>query len=272
MQLTGLTVIGGGQMARALVGGMLESGCLKASELTVVHQTKATGDWWGAKYPGCTTSTDTVEAVSGASTVMLAVKPHIIAEVLAVKNADGKSADWSGRLIVSIAAGIGLDKLTQGVGHDRVVRVMPNTPSLVGEGASGYCVSLGVSDDDVKLIETMLNSVGIASLVTEPQMNAVTGVSGSGPAYVFLIIEALADGGVAAGLPRATALKLATQTVLGAAKMVRETGEHPGVLKDNVCSPGGTTIAAMSVLEQNAVRGAMIQAVQASANRSRELA
>ncbi|MCR9206792.1 MAG: pyrroline-5-carboxylate reductase [bacterium] len=272
MQLTGLTVIGGGQMARALVGGMLESGCLQASELTIVHKTKSTGEWWSSKYSECTTTTDTVEAVAGAKVVMLAVKPHIIAEVLSVKNDAGKSADWSGRLIVSIAAGIGLDKLTAGVGHDRVVRVMPNTPSLVGEGASGFCVSGGVGDDDVQLIETMLSSVGIASQVTEPQMNAVTGVSGSGPAYVFLIIEALADGGVAAGLPRATALQLATQTVLGAAKMVRETGEHPGVLKDNVCSPGGTTIAAMSTLEQNAVRGAMIQAVQASANRSRELA
>lgn len=272
MKLTGLTVIGGGQMARALVGGMLESGCLDAEELTVVHKTASTGTWWTENHPGCTTTTDTVAAVASAKVVMLAVKPHIIAEVMTVQDEQGNSADWNDRLIISIAAGIGLDSLTEQAGHRRVVRVMPNTPSLVGEGASGFCAADGVDDDDIELVKTMLESVGIAAQVTEPQMNAVTGVSGSGPAYVFLIIEALADGGVAAGLPRATALQLATQTVLGAAKMVRETGEHPGVLKDNVCSPGGTTIAAMSTLERNAVRGAMIQAVQASANRSRELA
>jgi pyrroline-5-carboxylate reductase len=174
-------------------------------------------------------------------------------------------------LVVSIAAGISLDQLCGWIGHKRVIRVMPNTPCLVGEGASAFCGSDDVTKEDNDWIESMLSSVGLAVQVEEKQMDAVTGLSGSGPAYVCLIIEALADGGVLAGLPRQMAMKLATQTVLGTARMVAETGRHPGELKDAVASPGGTTIAAIAVLEQNGVRGALVKAVEASAKRSQEL-
>lgn len=272
MKLPPLTVIGGGQMARALVGGMIDQAVLAADQLTVIANSEATGQWWEEHYPGCRFVTaDSVaasdEAIGESEIVMLAVKPHLIPTVL-----DKRAERLAGKLVISVAAGVPLAKLTASVGHDRVARVMPNTPSLVGEGAAAYCAAAAVTSQDVDHLEAMLGSVGYVTEVTENQLDAVTGVSGSGPAYVFLIIEALADGGVAAGLPRKIALELATQTVRGAATMVRDTGEHPGVLKDKVCSPGGTTIAAVRVLEQNAIRAAMIEAVAASAGRSRELA
>ncbi|TWT52109.1 pyrroline-5-carboxylate reductase [Allorhodopirellula solitaria] len=272
MKLPHLTVIGGGQMARALVGGMIDQSVLDAEKLSVIANSESTGQWWQENYPGCEfytagSSEATDKAIAGSEIIMLAVKPHIIPTVLA-----DTQGHLMGKLVISVAAGVPLAKLTEGAGHKRVARVMPNTPSLVGEGASAYCSADEVTAADVESIEAMLGSVGYVAPVTEGQLDAVTGVSGSGPAYVFLIIEALADGGVAAGLPRKTALDLAIQTVRGAATMVRDTGEHPGVLKDKVCSPGGTTIAAIRSLEQNAVRGALIDAVAASAGRSRELA
>lgn len=272
MKLPKLTVIGGGQMARALVGGMLQKNVLEAAQLTVVAPSTATQDWWTDQYPGCralpgSMGASGVNAFDECEIVLLAIKPHLIAPVLS--DAD---ADFQGKLIISVAAGIPIEAIARGAGHARVVRVMPNTPSLVGEGAAAFCTGEGVSEKDLQWVETMLASVGYVARVREDQLDAVTGVSGSGPAYVFLMIEALADGAVAAGLPRATALDLAVQTVRGAASMVRDTGEHPGVLKDKVCSPGGTTIAAMRVLEQRAVRGALYDAVAASAGRSRELA
>ncbi len=258
-------------MARALVGGMLQKNVLDANDLTIVDPHPPTLAWWNERYPECSTlssvrSTTGKNAINDCEIVLLAVKPHIIAPVL--KDA---SELLVGKLIISIAAGIPLIKLTAGAGHQRVARVMPNTPALVGEGASAYCTAEGTTAADVGYIETMLGSVGYVTVVTENQLDAVTGLSGSGPAYVFLMIEALADGGVAAGLPRKIALELAAQTVRGAATMVRDSGEHPGQLKDNVCSPGGTTIAAMRVLEQNAVRGALIDAVVTATSRSREL-
>ena len=148
---------------------------------------------------------------------------------------------------------------------------MPNTPSLVRAGASAFCCEHEVTPDDKAWIESMLGSVGLTIEVAESQMDAVTGLSGSGPAYVCMVIEALADGGVQEGLPRKMAMQLATQTVFGTAKMIAETKRHPGELKDAVASPGGTTIAAIAVLEQNGLRGALAQAVSASAARSREL-
>ncbi|WP_404308742.1 pyrroline-5-carboxylate reductase [Neorhodopirellula lusitana] len=268
MPLPKLTSIGGGQMARALIGGMIRSEAMLPADLTIVQPSAEGRSWWDNEYPDCTTEPveNVGKAVGDAEIVLLAVKPHIIGPV--VSNPD---CSFDNKLVISIAAGVPLEKLCAGVGHQRVVRVMPNTPSLVGEGASGFCVGANVQPADVANVKLMLESVGYVAEVTEPQMDAVTGVSGSGPAYIFLLIEGLADGGVAEGLPRKTALALATQTVLGAAKMVRETGLHPGQLKDNVCSPGGTTIAAVKTLEQNAVRAAMMSAVSASANRSREL-
>jgi pyrroline-5-carboxylate reductase len=148
---------------------------------------------------------------------------------------------------------------------------MPNTPALVGEGASAYALGGTATEDDAKLVEKILSGVGLAVRVKESLLDAVTGLSGSGPAHVFTVIEALADGGVLMGLPRDLALKLAAQTVIGAAKMVRETGEHPAVLRDQVASPGGTTIAAIEALEDGGLRSALISAVRAATERSREL-
>jgi pyrroline-5-carboxylate reductase len=158
------------------------------------------------------------------------------------------------------------------LGSDRrLVRVMPNTPCLVGASASAYCVGGAATCEDGQLVERLLSAVGLAIALPEPLLNAVTGLSGSGPAFVCLIIEALADGGVKAGLPRDVALKLAAQTVCGTARMVLETGQHPAALKDAVASPGGTTIAGLHELERGGVRGSLMNAVEAATRRSREL-
>ena len=261
-----MAVVGGGQMGRALVGGMLGGDVIAAASVQVVEPSGESQTWWHDHHPQVTISDDLSAAVAAADLVLLAVKPNIVPSI-----AQQAAGFFAGKLIVSIAAGVSLEKLCGWIGHHRVVRVMPNTPSLVGAGASAYCVADDVTADDLQQIESMLASVGMAIRVDESQMDAVTGLSGSGPAYVCLIIEALADGGVLAGLSRPIAMKLATQTVLGTAKMIAETGQHPGQLKDAVASPGGTTIAALKVLEQNGLRGALVEAVAASANRSKEL-
>jgi pyrroline-5-carboxylate reductase len=265
MSVQKLAVIGGGQMGRALVGGLVTSGVISASQVTLVEPDAASRQWWTENHPSIDFA-DLASAVRDCDAVLLAVKPNILPSVICEI-----SAEWQNKLVISIAAGIGLDDLCSGVGHSRVARVMPNTPSLVRQGASGYCCGSEVSPQDRGWIQSALESVGLAVEVAESQMDAVTGVSGSGPAYVCIVIEALADGGVLAGLPRPLALKLATQTVLGTATMIAETKRHPGELKDEVASPGGTTIEAISVLEQNGIRGALIEAVAASAERSREM-
>lgn len=260
-----LAVIGGGQMGRALVGGMLASNVLRANQLCLVEPSDESRAWWEANHAEVDTC-DLATAVPASEAALLAIKPNIVAQV-----AKQKGRFWAGKLVISIAAGIGLEPLYGWIGHKRVVRVMPNTPSLVREGASAFCCGGDVTAEDKTWIQSMLDSVGLAVEVDESQMDAVTGLSGSGPAYVCMMIEAMADGGVLAGLPRPLAMQLATQTVLGTAKMIAETKRHPGELKDAVASPGGTTIAAISVLEHHGVRGALVEAVEASANRSREL-
>jgi pyrroline-5-carboxylate reductase len=185
------------------------------------------------------------------------------------------SADWNtGRhLVVSIAAGVTLARMeAAGPAGLRVIRVMPNTPALVGASASAFAVGSSATRADAQTVQQFLGSVGIALEVKEKLLDAVTGVSGSGPAYGFLMIEALADGGVAAGLPRDIAQRLAAQTLLGAAKMVLETGQHPGALKDAVCSPGGTTIEAIHALEKGGVRAALIGAVRVAADKAKAMA
>lgn len=260
-----LAVVGGGQMGRALVGGMLASHVITAGDIRLVEPSEESRKWWTENNTGVVVS-DIAQAVAGADLALLAVKPNIIPVV-----ANQDPGFWQGKLIISIAAGIGLSQLCDWIGHRRVVRVMPNTPSLVRAGASAFCCGEEVTASDRAWIDSMLSSVGLSVEVDESQMDAVTGLSGSGPAYVCMMIEALADGGVQEGLPRPMAMQLATQTVLGTAKMIAETNRHPGELKDAVASPGGTTIAAIAVLEQNGVRGALAQAVAASAKRSREL-
>lgn len=252
-------------MGRAIVGGMLATGVTTPQQLALVEPSEESRGWWKEHYPEVQIG-DLQASVSQSDVAMLAVKPNVIPKV-----AKQKGRFWNGKLVISIAAGVSLDQLCGWIGHKRVARVMPNTPSLVGAGASAYCCGEEVTAEDKSTIEILLASVGMVVSVEESQMDAVTGLSGSGPAYVCMIVEALADGGVMAGLPRPLAMQLATQTVLGTAKMIAETQRHPGQLKDAVASPGGTTIAAISVLERQGLRGALVDAVVASANRSRQL-
>jgi pyrroline-5-carboxylate reductase len=259
-------VVGGGQMGRALVGGMIKSGVVSSSSVILVEPNESSRQWWSQNQPDVQHS-ELDQAVKLADGIILAVKPGIIPTVM-----NQAGGFWSGKLLVSIAAGFPLKKLCELAGHRRVVRVMPNTPCLVGRGACAFCCGEEVADTDRSLVASALEAVGIAAEVSDGQMDAVTGLSGSGPAYVYVLIEALADGGVAAGLPRDLAMELAAQTVVGAGEMVQKTNLHPGQLKDAVASPGGTTIAGLQALEQNGVRAAMIAAVKASAERSKELA
>jgi len=214
------------------------------------------------------TLADNAALVQASDVVVVALKPGVVRQVLpGLAKAIG-----SGKLVVSIAAGITLRELEGMLAPGaRVVRVMPNTPCLVGCGASGYALGSAATEADGKLVDTILSSVGIAVPVPEALLDAVTGLSGSGPAFVALVIEGLADGGVLAGLPRDTALRLAAQTVLGTARLVLDTGKHPAEVKDMVASPGGTTIEGLKVLEEKRLRGALIQAVEAATRRSREL-
>ena len=249
-------------MARAMAGGMIDADASLPQRLTVVDLDTTCGDWWSDQHPAVTFS----DKFQPADVVVVAVKPHVVGPAL---HAAGDQL--TGSLIISIAAGVTLAQIAAAAGHDRVVRVMPNTPALVGMGASGFAPGEGCDDADAAFVRSMLESFGVAVSVPESKLDAVTGLSGSGPAYVFLMIEALADGGVAAGLDRGSAMTLAAQTVAGAATMVLQSGEHPGVLKDRVCSPGGTTIAAVASLEQNGFRAAAMTAVRAAAARSTEL-
>ncbi|QEF96096.1 Pyrroline-5-carboxylate reductase [Stieleria maiorica] len=267
MKKANVVVVGGGQMGRALVGGMLASGFAAADQLTIIDPNPECRQWWAQQHPDVATGEQVRDHAAGTDVFLLAVKPYLVPDVAAgiAKTVDRPT------LVVSIAAGVPLKTLCDHAGHQRVIRVMPNTPSLVGAGASAFCVAAGVTDEDCQWIRQALAGVGTVAQVAENQMDAVTGLSGSGPAYICLVIEALADGGVLAGLPRPLAMTLAAQTVLGTAKMVMETGRHPGELKDAVASPGGTTIAALKVLEEKGLRAALINAVETSARRSGEL-
>jgi pyrroline-5-carboxylate reductase len=222
-----------------------------------------------AETTGVRTTADNLEVVAAADVVVLAVKPQQLGGVL--RQLSGKLAD--DKLAVSIVAGVRLAALEQGLGAGvRVVRVMPNTPCLVGQGASAYSVGSAAVAADAAMVHDMLASVGLALQLEEKLLDAVTGLSGSGPAFAYVMIDALADGGVRMGLPRPAALQLAAQTLRGAADMVLTTGEHPGVLKDRVASPGGTTIAGLAALEAAGLRAALIAAVEAATTRSKELA
>ena len=196
----------------------------------------------------------------------LAIKPQYLE--IAVEGLDFAS---STPLVVSIIAGVGIFQLERLTGIKRIIRVMPNTPCLIGHGASAIAPGEEADPTDVELIKSFLNSIGLVVEVGEDLIDSVTGISGSGPAYVYTFIEAMIDGGVLTGMPRATARELAIQTVIGSALMVKESGEHPGVLRDQVTSPGGTTIEAMKSLEENSFRDTVMSAVLAATMRSQEL-
>jgi pyrroline-5-carboxylate reductase len=258
--------LGAGRMATALARGWLNASLVRASDLRASDPVPAARQAFTAQ-TGCPAGSDNAAVVEASDVVVLAVKPQSMSGLVAEVRPLLRSP-----LVVSIAAGISLNQLQAGLGEAcRLIRIMPNTPCLVGASASGYSPSSAATADDVALVDRLMNAVGKAFRVPENLLDAVTGLSGSGPAYVYVIIEALADGGVRAGLPRDVAQALAAQTVLGAAKMVLETGSHPAALKDMVASPGGTTIAGLHALERGGLRATLIDAVEAASRRATEL-
>lgn len=262
-----LAFIGGGQMATALAAGALASGLFEESALVFAEPLAAQRDKLTERFAKARLVASAAEALPLAKRIVLSVKPQVLPAVCQSL----READASRHLVISIAAGFSLASLQSLLGTERIVRVMPNTPAQVNAGAAGISASTGASEEDIRFVEQLMSAVGMSVRVPDALMHAVTGLSGSGPAYVYLMIDALSDGGVAQGLPRDVATRLAAQTVLGAAQMVLQTGNHPGQLRDQVTSPGGTTIAGLRSLEQAAVRSGFIEAVAAATNRSREL-
>jgi len=259
--------IGAGKMATALAKGFIDRGGVPGGNLTGFDIAAAAREQF-VQETGAKSATDLSSAIQGAGILFLAVKPQQLEEV--AEQIEPLLTD--DQIVVSIAAGITIKQLKKWLGKSRkIIRIMPNTPALVGAGAAGLSASATVNEDEAESIVQLMSNVGVCLQVPEKLLDAVTGVSGSGPAYVFQFIEALSDGGVLAGLPRQAATQLAAQTVLGAAKMVLETGDHPASLKDAVASPGGTTIAGLAALERNGFRGTVIDAVNAAAKRSQEL-
>lgn len=262
-----LGFIGCGNMARAIIQGIVTKGVVGPEEIlgsnTTPERAKETHDKLGIE-----TTTDVTQVAGRSDIVFLCVKPQQYESVIA----QIKDHLHERQIFVSIAPGKTLAWLSKQIARPvKIVRVMPNTPALVGEGMTTFCVNDLVSPEDAKIVRELLESFGLAIELKESLMDAASAVGGSAPAYVYMFIEALADGGVAEGLPRAQAMQIAAQTVLGSAKMVLETDKHPGQLKDEVCSPGGSTIAGVEELENGAFRGTTMSAIQTCAAKARTL-
>lgn len=263
-----IALIGAGQMGRALATGFCRDGGFPAADLVVFDPVEAAQTAVAEALPGVRFAASAAEAAALARLVILAVKPQQAANACAELRTT--LADQS--IVLSIVAGLPIATIAAATGTSRIVRVMPNTPCLVGRGVSAVAATAGIDRGDLDRILGLFASVGSVHEVAESLLDAVTAVSGSGPGYVALLIEALADGGVRAGLPRALAQALAIETFGGTAALLAVTKEHPAVIRDRVSSPGGTTIAGLAVLEQAGVRGAIGAAVTAAANRAAELA
>ncbi len=261
-----IAFLGSGNMAEALVKGLLQAGTAAPGEI-ICAEPRAERREELRRSHGVAVTASNVDAASQAEILVLSVKPQVIDALL---DEIAPVVDHS-KLVISIAAGVPIASIERRLGVARVIRTMPNTPALVGEGATALSRGPHATDADLGQAVALFEAVGTAVVVDEPLLDAVTGLSGSGPAFVFLAIEALADGGVKVGLPRHVAMALAAQTVVGAGRLVLETGEHPGKLKDQVTSPGGTTIAGVHALEAAGFRAALIAAVEAATRRSREL-
>jgi pyrroline-5-carboxylate reductase len=259
--------LGCGNMGEALVKGLVEANVVKGEAL-MVSDTRAERLADLDRRYGVRIAKDNVELVRESDVVVLAVKPQIMTPVLK----EIASSLSRRQLVISVAAGVATATIRAAVGKDiRLIRVMPNTPALVLEGATAIAKAQGLEAGDLEIAQEIFGAVGKAVVLDEELMDAVTGLSGSGPAYVAVVIESLADGGVKMGLDRQTAMTLATQTVLGAAKLLLETGVHPGALKDMVSSPGGTSITGIAALEEGGIRTTFIKAVERATLRSREL-
>ncbi|SPE59409.1 Pyrroline-5-carboxylate reductase [Verrucomicrobia bacterium] len=259
--------LGAGKMATALARGFIRAELVTARQV-IASDPSASARTSFSKETGAKTTASNAEVVRTAQVLVLAVKPDQVSSVLSEIR-----GVWSGdHLLLSIAAGVPLAKLEGALGAGaRLIRVMPNTPALVGASASAFAPGKSARPEDAELASKLLSAVGLAIQVKESLLDAVTGLSGGGPAYVYMFIEGLSDGGVAAGLPRDVATRLAAQTVLGSAKMVLETGMHPGALKDMVTSPGGTTIEGLHALEEGKFRASLITAVRVASEKSRKL-
>jgi pyrroline-5-carboxylate reductase len=259
--------IGAGKMATALARGLIRSGVASRDRVRASDPIESVRQTF-VEETGAVAQSSNIEVCEVSDVLVLAVKPQSMPSVLAELGPVAGSRP----LIVSVAAGIRIDAMAEAFGESsRIIRVMPNTPAIVGNGAAAYCLGTDVTAADEALVRLGLESIGCSVRVSESLMDAVTGLSGSGPAYVYMFIDALSDGGVRMGLPREVANLLAAQTVLGAARMVQETGKHPGMLKDEVTSPGGTTIAGLHALERGGFRASVMNAIEAATLRSAEL-
>jgi pyrroline-5-carboxylate reductase len=276
-----LGFIGSGKMAAALIKGVLKSGLCKPSDITVSDVHAPTAEKLHQE-TGVTVVATNAEVVGVSEAIVLAIKPaDAIAAIETLTSQQMESSmrwawkggsDKAGKLLISIVAGLPLATLEEAAGPKfRVIRVMPNTSALVLQGASAFALGTAAVEADAQLAQQIFGSVGVAARVKEGWMDAVTGLSGSGPAFIYTVIEALADGGVLMGLPRELALQLAAKTVAGAGEMVLQSGLHPAALRDQVTSPGGTTIAGVEALEAGGMRAALIAAVRAATERAKEL-
>ena len=263
-----IAILGSGNMGEALISGLIVSESSDPKNIICTDIRTEKLDEIGREY-GVRTTTDNLKAVIESDIIVYAVKPQIIAAVL---KETAEKLDMS-KLVISIAAGVPMAAIESCLNKDlRLIRVMPNIAASVKEAASAIAAGAHATQEDIDLALAIFNSIGKSIFLKENYlMDAITGLSGSGPAYIFLIVDALADAGVKMGLARSEALFLSTQTVLGAAKLLLETQEHPGQLKDKVTSPGGTAIAGLATLEEGGLRTTLIHAVEAATNRSREL-
>ena len=262
-----LGFIGCGNMAQAMITGILTQEVVNPNDLIVSNPHKEKVATLKQQF-GIMTTTDNKEVARESDILVLSVKPQVYPTVIKEIREEVSTE----QIIVTIAAGVSMATTERQFGKEtKIVRVMPNTPALVGEGMSGLCCNEYVTEEEFDQVHHIFESFGKAEKITENLMDAVVGVSGSGPAYVYMFIEAMADAGVTQGLPRKQAYTFAAQTLLGSAKMVLETGKHPGELKDAVCSPAGTTIEAVNVLEKKGMRSAVIEAVTAAAKKNHAL-
>ena len=257
--------LGAGAMGGAILSGAIKAGILEPKDIYVYDLIEDIRDKYAAM--GCNVTADNIELGNSADIVLSCVKPQHAKQALSEL---GDTLD--GKALISIMAGITTNSIREMTGGSfRLLRLMPNTPALVGMGAFSLDSGNDLTDEEKEFAQRLFESLGIVEWMPENLIDTACGLAGAGPAYIYLVIEALADGGVAEGLPRKTAQNLAAQTVMGAAKMVLETGQHPGFLKDQVCSPGGNTIVGIKTLEEHGVRGAFIETVINSTRRTHEL-
>ncbi|MBS4842761.1 MAG: pyrroline-5-carboxylate reductase [Clostridium butyricum] len=259
--------IGCGNMGSSMVGGLIKSGFLKSEEIIVSTKTEASSKKLRDEFK-VETTLDSKTVAKESETIILAVKPNMYKSVVE----EIKSELTEDKLIITIAAGISIENMEEWLGDDlKIIRTMPNTPALVGQAMSAVCPNKNVSEEELKYCINIFESFGECEVLEEKYFDGFIAVAGSSPAYVFMFIEAMADGAVKLGIPRAKAYKMAAQSVLGSAKMVLETGKHPGELKDMVCSPAGTTIDAVVELEKLGFRNSVIQAMDKCAEKSKNM-